>query len=126
MPIYEYACSACGFHLEAFQKIDDQPLQICPECKKPTLEKWVSAAGFRLKGGGWYETDFKQGDKKKNLVETEKKSDSVESAGAVKEAKSESKTESSTKSENSAKTDSSTLKKTSDNAGQSKSSTEGS
>ena len=64
MPIYEYQCEACGHKLEALQKISDAPLKDCPECGKPALNKLISAAGFRLKGGGWYETDFKTGNKK--------------------------------------------------------------
>ncbi len=64
MPIYEYRCDACGHELEALQKLSDAPLTDCPECHKPSLKKLLSAAGFRLKGGGWYETDFKQGGKK--------------------------------------------------------------
>jgi putative FmdB family regulatory protein len=64
MPIYEYRCAACGHELEALQKISDSPLQDCPACKQPRLQKMVSAAGFRLKGGGWYETDFKSSGKK--------------------------------------------------------------
>lgn len=68
MPIYEYACQSCGHELEALQKISDPPLQECPACHTASLIKRVSAAGFRLKGGGWYETDFKSGDKKKNLL----------------------------------------------------------
>ena len=67
MPIYEYQCDACQHQLEALQKISDPRLTDCPECGKPQLRKKVSAAGFRLSGGGWYETDFKSGDKKKNL-----------------------------------------------------------
>jgi len=63
MPIYEYACEACGHHHEALQKMSDDALTECPECGKPALKKLVSAAGFRLKGGGWYETDFKGGGK---------------------------------------------------------------
>lgn len=59
MPIYEYKCEACGHELEALQKMSDDPLQDCPQCKQPKLKKLISAAGFRLKGGGWYETDFK-------------------------------------------------------------------
>jgi putative FmdB family regulatory protein len=54
--------------MEALQKISDAPLQDCPACQQPALKKLISAAGFRLKGGGWYETDFKSGDKKKNLA----------------------------------------------------------
>lgn len=64
MPIYEYRCEACSHELEALQKLSDAPLVECPSCKAPTLRKQVSAAGFRLKGGGWYETDFKSGSKK--------------------------------------------------------------
>jgi len=67
MPIYEYRCQSCGHELEKLQKISDQPLVDCPECDKPALTKLISAAGFRLKGGGWYETDFKK-DKKRNLA----------------------------------------------------------
>ena len=64
MPIYEYECKDCGHQLEAIQKISDTPLTDCPECGKSSLQKQISAAGFRLKGGGWYETDFKKGSKK--------------------------------------------------------------
>lgn len=64
MPIYEYQCQACQYELEALQKINDKPLVECPQCHKPELKKKVSAAAFRLKGGGWYETDFKTGNKK--------------------------------------------------------------
>ncbi|HET7307261.1 MAG TPA: zinc ribbon domain-containing protein [Gammaproteobacteria bacterium] len=64
MPIYEYECQACGHEMEAWQKISDEPLRKCPECGKMKLQKLVSAAGFRLKGGGWYETDFKTSGKK--------------------------------------------------------------
>ena len=67
MPIYEYECMACGYRHEAIQKMSDDPLVDCPECAKPELKKLISAAGFRLKGGGWYETDFKGG-KKKNIA----------------------------------------------------------
>ncbi|WP_339897033.1 zinc ribbon domain-containing protein [uncultured Gilvimarinus sp.] len=67
MPIYEYRCQACGHELEALQKMSDAPLVDCPQCQQSELTKKISAAGFRLKGGGWYETDFKSGNKK-NLV----------------------------------------------------------
>ncbi len=59
MPIYEYQCQDCGNELEKLQKISDAPLKDCPQCEKPALIKKISAAGFRLKGTGWYETDFK-------------------------------------------------------------------
>jgi len=64
MPIYEYECTACGHTLEKLQKVSDEPLADCPECKQRSMQKLISAAGFRLKGGGWYETDFKTGNKK--------------------------------------------------------------
>ena len=59
MPIYEYACASCDHHLEALQKISEDPLVFCPECGEESLKKLVSAAAFVLKGSGWYETDFK-------------------------------------------------------------------
>lgn len=67
MPIYEYQCRECSHRLEKLQKMSDAPLVSCPECGKEALVKLVSAAGFRLKGGGWYETDFKK-DGKRNLA----------------------------------------------------------
>jgi putative FmdB family regulatory protein len=67
MPIYEYRCASCGHELEKLQKMSDPALTDCPACGQPTLAKLISAAGFRLKGGGWYETDFKK-DGKRNLA----------------------------------------------------------
>lgn len=64
MPIYEYECGDCGERHEAIQSINDADLTDCPKCGKPKLKRLISAAGFRLKGGGWYETDFKSGSKK--------------------------------------------------------------
>src|ERR1022692_3356564 len=64
MPIYEYRCEVCQHSLEALQKLSDEPLQVCPKCNASALRKQVSAGGFCLKGGGWYETDFKSGNKK--------------------------------------------------------------
>lgn len=64
MPIYEYQCTECGELHEALRKISDPPLTDCPACGKATLRKKVSAAAFRLAGSGWYETDFKSGNKK--------------------------------------------------------------
>ena len=66
MPIYEYACRSCGHEFEELQKISEKPLVKCPSCGNKSLVKKVSAAGFRLKGGGWYETDFKTKAKKDN------------------------------------------------------------
>ena len=59
MPIYEYRCSSCGFQKEYLQKVTDPVLSVCPECGKSTFSKMLSAAGFQLKGSGWYATDFK-------------------------------------------------------------------
>ena len=75
MPIYEYKCQSCGHYFEVLQRISEEPLTACPECKKNTLKKLVSAPNFRLKGQGWYETDFKK-DNQKNLAgnKEEKKS----------------------------------------------------
>ena len=64
MPIYEYRCEHCDHQLEALQKISDDVLVDCPSCTQPSLKKQLSAAGFRLSGSGWYETDFKTGSKK--------------------------------------------------------------
>jgi putative FmdB family regulatory protein len=72
MPIYEYQCAACGHRFETLQKISDKPFNTCPDCGKDALTKLVSASAFRLKGGGWYETDFKTGSKK-NVAEADKK-----------------------------------------------------
>lgn len=73
MPIYEYRCSDCGHELESLQKLSDPPLTDCPECNKSTLQKQISAAGFRLSGGGWYETDFKSGSKRNVADKADKK-----------------------------------------------------
>ena len=70
MPIYEYQCTKCEHKMEALQKMSDKPLRNCPACGKSGLSKLISAASFRLKGGGWYETDFKTGNKKQ-LAESE-------------------------------------------------------
>ena len=85
MPIYEYRCGACGQEHEVLQKVSEPPLEKCPACGKPALQKLVSAAGFQLKGSGWYATDFK-GSGKKPEEKKEAKSDK-------KEAKPETKTE---------------------------------
>ena len=76
MPIYEYQCEACGHVFERLQKISDAPLKQCPDCGEDTLKKLVSAPAFRLKGAGWYETDFKTGNKK-NVVQADKKDKST-------------------------------------------------
>ena len=68
MPIYEYQCQSCKHKLEKLQRLSDPALTDCPECSKPELRRLMSAAGFRLKGAGWYETDFKK-DNQRNLAE---------------------------------------------------------
>ena len=69
MPIYEYRCQSCGHELEKLQRMSDAALTDCPECEKSALKRLVSAAGFRLKGAGWYETDFKNSNQR-NLVDS--------------------------------------------------------
>ena len=69
MPIYEYRCAACGFQKEYLQKMSAAPLTDCPECGKASLRKMVTAAGFHLKGSGWYATDFKHGPRPKSKPE---------------------------------------------------------
>ncbi|HXH03561.1 MAG TPA: FmdB family zinc ribbon protein [Candidatus Competibacteraceae bacterium] len=81
MPIYEYLCDNCGHELEALQKVTEAPLSDCPECQQSALQRKISAPAFRLKGSGWYETDFKSGNKR-NLAD-----------GGGGESKSESKSE---------------------------------
>ena len=68
MPIYEYKCSKCEHQFEIIQRFSDNPLESCPECGQTSIKKLVSAPSFRLKGGGWYETDFKTGSKN-NIVD---------------------------------------------------------
>lgn len=70
MPIYEYRCDACGHELEVMRKMSDAPLVECPSCGKPALSKLVSAAGFQLKGSGWYVTDFRDNKKAKDAVKS--------------------------------------------------------
>ena len=78
MPIYEYQCESCEHQFDKLQKISDDPLKDCPACGKPSLKKMISAAGFRLKGSGWYETDFKSG-KKKNIASSDSSSSGTDS-----------------------------------------------
>jgi len=70
MPIYAYKCSACGFAKDALQKMSDAPLTVCPACGASAFEKQVTAAGFQLKGSGWYVTDFREGGGKKSEPST--------------------------------------------------------
>jgi putative FmdB family regulatory protein len=105
MPIYEYRCSSCGHEKDVLQKMSDPPLVDCPECGKPTMTKQVTAAGFQLKGSGWYATDFKggvksaakseksEGDAGKPDAKTDK-ADGKSDKSDAKSEKSDSKTES--------------------------------
>jgi putative FmdB family regulatory protein len=83
MPFYEYECSQCKYYSEVMQKISDPPLRKCPSCGRSTFKKLVSAPVFRLKGSGWYETDFKSDKEgKRNLVGEDKKPDATKAADA--------------------------------------------
>ena len=94
MPIYEYKCSKCEHQFEVIQRFSDNPVESCPECNEKPVKKLVSAPSFRLKGGGWYETDFKTGSKK-NIVDTKDEK--------VKQPKEQSKTTEKSKSKSSDK-----------------------
>jgi putative FmdB family regulatory protein len=114
MPIYEYVCQACGAESEIMQKLSEPPAKECPVCHKKKLKKSISAAGFRLSGGGWYETDFKSGNKRNLSEKGESKPDAAASekpGGAAKaetksEAKAETKTEAKAETKSEAKTES--------------------
>jgi putative FmdB family regulatory protein len=93
MPFYEYECQACKYYTEVMQKISDAPLTKCPSCGKRRLVKLVSAPVFRLKGAGWYETDFKSDkENRRNLLGADKEEAKAESKPDTKEAKDEAKT----------------------------------
>jgi len=108
MPIYEYACKNCDHRMDALQKVSEEPLKDCPECGEPALKRLLSAPRFRLKGKGWYETDFKK-DNQRNVLsgdDAPAKGKAADGDGKGKgdvggaskaEPKTESKTESSTK-----------------------------
>lgn len=91
MPIYEYECNACGEQHEFIQKFSESPKRKCPACGKSRLRKLISAAAFHLKGGGWYVTDFRDGDKKKPAESSDSAKSSGESSSAD-EGKSKDKT----------------------------------
>ena len=94
MPIYEYECRLCGHRLEKLQKISEQPLTDCPACEQPALRKLVSAAAFRLKGGGWYETDFKDEKSRRNLAKEDGKAGESDGAKTTGDKDGEAKTDS--------------------------------
>ena len=112
MPIYEYRCDACGHYLDALQKIADAPLRDCPSCDASALRRLVSAPNFRLKGSGWYETDFKSDkETKRNLVDRPEESPAGKDKGEGKKAEGDSK-----KGEGAGKTESSSARKSSGNS----------
>jgi putative FmdB family regulatory protein len=86
MPIYEYQCAKCGFKDEYLQKVSEPPLTRCPSCGKESFRKLVSAAGFQLKGSGWYATDFKGGAKKPEGTKPESKAEPAAEAKSEKKA----------------------------------------
>jgi putative FmdB family regulatory protein len=107
MPFYEYQCRACQAQVEVLQKISDPPLRKCPECGRSQMTKLVSAPVFRLKGAGWYETDFKSDkDNKRNLVEAEKEPAKPEKADTPEKPEKVEKTEKAEKTEKTEKAES--------------------
>jgi putative FmdB family regulatory protein len=82
MPIYAYKCASCGYALDVLQKVSDAPLTTCPQCQATTFAKQLTAAGFQLRGNGWYATDFKNGPNKGGSTTEPKGSESKESASA--------------------------------------------
>jgi putative FmdB family regulatory protein len=86
VPIYEYRCEACAHELEKLQKMSEDELIDCPDCDQPALKRLVSAAAFRLKGSGWYETDFKK-DNKRNLAESSSEDSSDKKSSSANNAK---------------------------------------
>ena len=115
MPIYVYRCKSCGFQKEYLQKINDPVMTVCPECEKRTFSKMLSAAGFQLKGSGWYATDFRNSGAKpaaksgtdKSDTKTDAKSDAKSDvkSDAPSGGKSESKTESKTEKKSESKSE---------------------
>ena len=108
MPIYAYKCAECGHELDVIRKVSDPPLTECPNCGKPALVKQITSAGFHLKGGGWYVTDFRdQGSgKKKDKAKSDEQAKTDQAADSKTEAKSDTKTETSADSQSGTKTES--------------------
>jgi len=121
MPIYEYRCDQCGHELEKLQKMNEDPLKDCPACEKPELRKLISAAAFRLKGAGWYETDFKQGNKR-NIADSGNEAPKDSDTSEAKASKSDAVKSDSAKSGNSDSAKTGTVKKESKTVKQSSSS----
>ncbi len=120
MPFYEYQCKNCGHDLEVMQKINDPPLKKCPDCGKSQLQRLMSAPVFRLKGGGWYETDFKgDQDNKKNIADRPEADASPESVKeAAKETPKDATKDTDTKGKDAKATDSKDAVKPVDKAGE--------
>lgn len=92
MPIYEYACRKCNHTLDVLQKMSDEPLVECPACGEPELRRLISAPRFRLKGEGWYETDFKKGNQR-NVLKKDDEAPAKDKGESKKDSPSESKPE---------------------------------
>jgi putative FmdB family regulatory protein len=105
VPIYEYRCSSCGFQKEYLRKVSDPLLSVCPECSKETFGKMLTSAGFQLKGGGWYATDFKNSGARP-AAKTEDQGASASKAESKSETASESKSESKSEGKSDGKSDS--------------------
>jgi len=108
MPIYEYRCTECAFQKEYLQKLSDPKLTVCPECGKETFSKMLTAAGFQLKGSGWYATDFKNTGKPKDSDKSGAGADSKTEAKSETETKTETKAETKTETKTEAKTETKT------------------
>jgi putative FmdB family regulatory protein len=123
MPFYEYECSNCRFYVEVLQKISEQPLKKCPSCGKSALKKLVSAPVFRLKGSGWYETDFKTDQEgKRNLAGADKEDKEATKPAAEADSKADSKADGKADAKTESKTDEQSSGKT---AGEGKGAGEG-
>jgi putative FmdB family regulatory protein len=105
VPIYEYRCSSCGFQKEYLRRVSDPLLSVCPECSKETFGKMLTSAGFQLKGGGWYATDFKNSGARP-AAKTEDQGASASKAESKSETASESKSESKSEGKSDGKSDS--------------------
>lgn len=99
MPIYEFQCQSCGNEVEVLQKMSDAPLTDCETCGEPSMKKMVSAAAFRLSGSGWYETDFKSGDKKNLTNKDDSKAKTTEKTASKTDSAKKSKTTKTSKAE---------------------------
>jgi putative FmdB family regulatory protein len=116
MPIYAYKCASCGLQQDVLQKMSDAPLTVCPQCGQASFAKQVTAAGFQLKGSGWYVTDFRDNGSKKDSKPADKATDTPTEKAA--EAKTDTKTDSKTDSTSSSSTTTSTTASTASSGSQ--------